>query len=624
MIQTIAQDGRQILGDLVHYRTYAAVKEDGRKENRGEVISRVREMHQRRFPDLAEEIAKAFEEVDEGRVVPSMRTMQFGGSPVEKSNARSYNCAFAALTTWKDFSDLFWLLMNGVGVGYSVQSHHVNQLPKIRKPSYHRSVYDVPDSSEGWADGLAVLLENPFVMFDTSQVRPKGAPLSTGGTASGPESLVEMYEKVRVVLLNALDRKLSPLECFDIMCHVSDLVVVGGVRRAATIALFDADDEEMLTSKHGKWWKTNSQRARANISAVLVRDDPDFEPKLRNILDKCFESHCGEPGISLTNDRDWGFNPCHEIALRDGQLCNLTEINAAACQTEAQFLRACKSAAVIGTLQASYTDFDYLAPKWKKNCEEEALLGISMTGQAQNWELLTEELCDRGERFARAMNERWSKLIGINRAARLTTTKPSGNTSAWWGTSSGIHAAHSPFFLRRMRVDRKDAFGKYLIWLYGEAEAESNSFVESDATNPEDIIVTVPVHMPDAIYREDESAVDLLERAKHIYQHWVKPGHRSGANTHNVSLTVTYRPEEQEAVADWMSENREYWAGISLLPYDGGRYIQSPFEEITEEEFVAWLDKVPAAVDFSAIDFRGQSDERLGELACTGGACEVR
>jgi len=614
-------DSRQILQDLVHYRTYAGTQHNGRKENRTQVIDRVKEMHQTRFPWYADQIEEAFIEVYKGRTVPSMRTMQFGGMPIFRSNARAYNCAFAALTNWKDFADMFWLLMNGVGTGYSVQAHHVEQLPAIT--GTWGEVFVVPDSKEGWADGILHLLGNPFVEIQTHLIRRKGAPISSGGTASGPESLTEMYEKVRTVLISALGRKLTPIECFDIMSHIADVVVVGGVRRAATIALFDADDEAMLTSKHGDWWVDNPQRARANISAVLVRSDPDFEAKLRHILSMCFESNCGEPGVSLTNDREYGFNPCHEISLRDGQLCNLSEVNAAACSTSREFYHAVESAAAIGTLQAAYTDFNYLAPKWKENCEKDALIGVSITGQAAAWELLTDEVLHEASERVVETNAKWAELLDINPAARCTTTKPSGSTSAWWGTTSGIHAAHSHWYLRRVRVDRKDAFGQYLIAAYGEGEAESGSFVESDAFAPENIIVTVPVCMEDAIYREHESAIELMERSKHVFDHWIKPGHRNGPNHHNVSLTVSYLPYERKEIIEWMVNNTDSWAGISLLPYDGGSYIQAPFEEISEFEFHQWVKKVPAVVDFGNIDFTDSVDERMGELACAGGACEI-
>lgn len=617
----IGSDSRQILQDLVHYRTYAGTQQNGKKETREQVIDRVRDMHQTMFPWFSDEIADVFQEVYAGRTVPSMRTMQFGGMPIFRSNARGYNCAFAALTSWKDFADMFWLLMNGVGTGYSVQQHHIDQLPVVH--AFEGQTFTVPDSKEGWADGIVALLANPQVKIITDLIRPKGAPISSGGTASGPESLSEMYEKVRAILISAVGRKLTSLECFDVMCHIADVVVVGGVRRAATIALFDADDNSMLSAKQGSWWEDNAQRMRANISAVLVRSDPNFETKLRHILDMCFKSNCGEPGVSLTNDREYGFNPCHEISLRDGQMCNLTEVNAAACSTEAEFFDAVSSAAAIGTLQAAYTNFEYLQPKWKKNCELDALLGVSITGQAAAWDLLTPEVLARGAEEAARVNREWAQKLGINYAARVTTTKPSGSTSAWWGTTSGIHAAHSPYYLRRVRVDRKDAFGQHLIEAYGEGEAESGSFVESDAYAPENIIVTVPVHMNGAIYREGETAIALMERSKHIFENWIMPGHSTGPNPHNVSLTVSYRPEEQAEITEWMVDNSDSWAGISLLPYDGGNYTQAPFEEISEHEFFQWLKKVPSVVDFGVIDFTAQVDERLGELACFGGQCEV-
>lgn len=614
-------DSRQILQDLVHYRTYAGTQNDGRKENRTQVIDRVKNMHQTRFPWFSDEVEEAFGEVYQGRAVPSMRTMQFGGMPIFRSNARAYNCAFAALTSWRDFADMFWLLMNGVGTGYSIQSHHVEQLGVITgQPG---EIFVVPDSKEGWADGILALLGNPYVEIQTHQIRAKGAPISSGGTASGPESLSKMYEKVRIVLISAMGRLLTPLECFDIMSHIADVVVVGGVRRAATIALFDADDQEMLTAKHGEWYIDNPQRARANISAVLVRSDPDFEAKLLHILAMCFESNSGEPGVSLTNDREYGFNPCHEISLRDGQLCNLTEINASACATEDEFYAAAESAAAIGTLQAAYTDFNYLQPKWRENCEKDALIGVSITGQAAAWGLLTDDVLDNAANRVVATNAKWAGMLGINPAARCTTTKPSGSTSAWWGTTSGIHAAHSKYYLRRVRVDRKDAFGQHLIETYGEGTAESGEFVESDLFAPENIIVTVPVCMEDAIYREHETAIELMERSKHVFNNWIKPGHRDGPNHHNVSLTVSYLGYERKEITEWMVNNTDSWAGISLLPYDGGSYVQAPFEEISEFEFSQWIKKVPDGVDFGNINFTGGVDERMGELACAGGACEI-
>lgn len=319
-------------------------------------------------------------------------------------------------------------MMNGVGTGYSVQKQHISQLPVISKGN--SGVFTVEDSKEGWADGIKYLLGNPKLRFDASQIRPKGSPISAGGTASGPESLLEAYERIRSVLTPAIGRKLTPLECFDIMCHIADVVVVGGVRRAATIALFDSDDEEMLNSKSGEWYIENPQRARANISAVVDKNNRNYKEIIRDILNVTFASGSGEPGVFLTNNTDLGTNPCAEISLKARGLCNLSEINVAACSNREEFLSAVKSATALGTLQASYTHFNYLNREWRKNNEAEALLGVSLTGQAENWDLLTKENLNDGARLAVQTNLDWAELLEINPAARITTTKPSGTTSA--------------------------------------------------------------------------------------------------------------------------------------------------------------------------------------------------
>jgi len=353
------------------------------------------------------------------------------------------------------------------------------------------------------------------------------------------------------------------------------------------------------------------------------RNKPEHKETITAILEQTFSNGTGEPGIFLTNDINMGSNPCMEVALQDHGFCNLTEINAEACKTREEFMNAVVSATTIGTLQASYTNFTYLQPAWRKNAEEDALLGVSITGQAANWNLLDEDTLRAGASLSKTVNESIANKIEINPAARITTTKPSGSTSSWWGTTSGIHAAHAPYYLRRIRVDRKDAFGQYLIQTFGEDEANSGSFIETDEFSKENIIVTIPMRMDGAILREQESAIDLMERAKHIYRNWIENGHVRGENTHNVSLTVSYKAEEMEAIKAWMVENSDSWAGISLLPYDGGDYTQTPFEEISEFEYYQWLHKIPSSVDFSVINYGGTVDERLGEIACAGGACEI-
>lgn len=619
------KDGKKMLMDLVHYRTYAKTKTNGKREAREETITRVKDMHQWRFPELHDEIEDAFKEVYKGKVVPSMRSLQFSGPPLLKSHARCFNCSYSPLTTWKDFADLFWLSMNGVGVGYSIQKEHINQLPTIRLSDIETFV--IEDSKEGWSDSIIALLENPLVRFDYTLVRPKGAKISSGGVSSGPGILLEAHQKIRKILLEHIGVKLCPINCFDIMCFILNAVVVGGVRRSASIALFSDDDELMLNSKFGDWWEDNPQRARANISAVIDRKDKSLKDKIEYVTRKCFESNSGEPGIFLSNDcLNYGGNPCLEISLRNKGLCNLTEINATKCFSEEDFFNAVYSATIIGTLQASYTDFKYIHPDWKKNAEEDALLGVSITGQAQAWPFLTDKLLKEGAELAKEVNRDWAEKIYIYPAARITTTKPSGTTSAWWGTTSGIHAAHSEYYLRRVRVDKKDEFGKYLLTHYRLNEANSNEFLEKDHFSDENIIVAMPIKMNNAIFRGNENSISLLERAKHIFNNWIKPGHTSGPNTHNVSLTVSYKPNEQEEIIKWMCDNSDSWAGISLLPYDGGTYIQAPFEEISELEYYEWVDnKLPSEIDFGSITFGEEDIEaKLGELACVGAnGCEI-
>ena len=604
----------EILKQLVHQRTYAQTKPDGTKESREETLARCEGMHITKFPEHKELIQRAFKQVYAGRVVPSMRSFQFGGDAILRANARSYNCAFAALTKWQDYGDLFYLLMCGTGTGYSVQKHHVAQLPVIECDNGRGKVVIIPDTKEGWADALVTLLNNPSTEFDVHLIRRKGALLSSGGTASGPEALLKTISEVRSTLRRADGRKLRPIEAHDIMCHIADGVVVGGVRRAALIVLFGADEQEMLHCKSGQWWSDNPQRARANNSAVLVRDHPQFAPRLSEILDITIASGCGEPGISLTNNKDLGYNPCHEISLKDGQLCNLSEINVVNCNIVEEFKEAIWAATVIGTLQATYTDFEYIQPKWKKNCEEEALLGVSLTGQAQKWPELEQWLneVDLDELVIKT-NKATAALLNINPAARITTTKPSGSTSAWLGTTSGIHAAHSKYFLRRVRVDKSDPIVDLI---------SASSFLEPDQFNPDNMIVTIPMAAPDAICREDETAVELMERAKTIYTKWVLKGHIHGDNTHNVSLTVSYKPEEVEEVKKWMMDNSDHWAGISLMPYDGGSYVQAPFEEVSEDIY-RLLTKSFDIKDLSGADYSGTVDERLGEMSCAGGQCEI-
>lgn len=616
-------EGKKWIAEFVHNRTYAEIKPDGKKESRQEAINRTRDMHVRKFPELVSEITDAFSYVHRGMVVPSMRSLQFGGPAIEKVNERIYNCAFANLTSWDDFHDAFFLLMCGTGFGYSVKQRHVSQLPKIKVVSKHagKLTYSIADKKEGWADSVRMLLANPNIEFDYTLVRPKGSLISSGGTASGPEALIKTHESIRTILTQASGRHLTSTEAHDIMCHIADGVVVGGVRRAALICLFDADDEAMNKAKAGEWWTENPQRGRANNSAVIYRAVcPDkANPLIESVMQYMLNSGSGEPGISLSNDPDMGFNPCHEIALQNGGLCNLTEVNVSACKSVQDIQRAVIAAIRIGTYQASYTDFKVLQPKWKKNADNEALLGVSLTGQADNWELLQEFLSnkDEVEEGVQTHNSRTARKIGINPAKRITTTKPSGSTSAWLGCSSGIHADHAPYYIRHIRMEANHKIV--------EAVAKSSyPFMERDLMDPDKMVIGFPVKAEDgAINKESETATELMERAKFIYKNWVLAGHREGNNTHNVSLTVEFKEHEKEDIIQWMKDNKDSYAGISFFPRVGSTYKQMPFETITKEKYDEMVSQIKTAIDYTSIDWSGTVDERMGEVACAGGACEI-
>ena len=435
----------QILSEITTHLKYAKfVPEKNRRETWDELVTRNKEMHLKKFPNLAEEIEAAYKFVYDKKVLPSMRSMQFAGKPIEINNARIFNCSYLPIDDYRAFSEIMFLLLSGCGVGYSVQTHHVEQLPEIRKPLKSKR-YLVGDSIEGWADAVRMLTKAYFgytstaPLFDFRDIRAKGASLITvGGKAPGPEPLKIALIHMQAILDRKQDgEKLTTLECHDIICHLADAVLSGGIRRAALIALFNLHDEDMLTCKFGAWWEDNPQRGRANNSAVLLRNMIDKNTFL-NLWKKIEASNSGEPGFLFTNDKDAGTNPCAEINLKANQFCNLCEINASDLETQEEYNARAKAAAFIGTLQASYTDFHYLRDVWRKTTEKEALLGIGMTGIASgavfklNMKEAAKIACDENERLA--------KVIGINKAARVTTVKPSGTTSLVLGTSSGIHA----------------------------------------------------------------------------------------------------------------------------------------------------------------------------------------
>lgn len=604
--------GSKFLSELVLNRTYAAVKPDGYKETQEEVVDRVLNHHIDKYPEFKDDILKLKTPLLKKQVVPAMRWKQFAGEGIRRNEIRGFNCAYTTVESFRDFAEIFYILMCGTGMGYSVRKRHVDKLPTITEGVVEK--FHIGDDKEGWADSVEKLLTNPKVEFDYSQIREKGAPLSTGGTASGPEALITLHERIRKIIKNKAI--LRPIDVHDIVCCIADGVVVGGVRRAALISLFDSDDEDMLNCKAGPWWETTPWRARANNSATINRKDPRAGELYDKVMTACKNSNAGEPGIYWTNNDDWGTNPCCEIALQPKQMCNLTEVNVAACKTFQELVEAVQAAALLGTLQAARTDFPYISPRWKENCDEEALLGVSLTGLAQKWEWVSHAptLKYLGH-IATAVNSRWAHKLGIKPSNRVTCVKPSGTASAYLGTTSGIHAAHSPHYLRRVRVDSTHPVCRHLLDILGP------DFIEVDVFNPDNMVISIPVKMSDAIIREDESARHLMERAKLVAEYWVAAGHVRGDNTHNVSMTVSFKEEEWDEVVRWMWDNRDYYNGISLLPFDGGSYQQAPFEAITEEEYKKLLKKFPE-VDFSKVRYVEHTDDRQGEAACASGACE--
>jgi len=612
---------QEILSDIVVYNKYAKyLPNKQRRETWEELVTRNKEMHQEKFPDLKEEIEDVYKMVYDKKVLPSMRSLQFAGKPIDINNSRIFNCSFLPIDDWRSFSEVMFLLLSGCGVGYSVQKHHIEKLPEIRIPRKTRR-FLVGDSIEGWADSVKVLLKSYFgittarPIFDFRDIRPKGAELITvGGKAPGPEPLKECLFQIQKVLDRKEDgEQLTSIEAHDIICHIADAVLSGGIRRAALISLFDLHDNEMLTSKHGAWWELNPQRGRANNSAVVIRSKvtkKDFS----ELWGKIVASNSGEPGIYFSDDKDWGTNPCCEIALRPFQFCNLTEINVSNIESQEDLNKRVKAGAFLGTLQAAYTNFHYLRDIWKRTTEKDALVGVGMTGIGSG--IVLKYDLEEAAREAKKTNEEVANILGVNKAARVTTVKPSGTSSLVLGTSSGIHAWHNDFYVRRMRLGKNEALYQYLSQSHPE-------LVEDDFFKPDiQAVVSVPQKAPKgAIYRT-ESPMDLLERTKKFNMEWVKAGHRKGANTNNVSATISVKQDEWDSVGEWMWENKNTFNGLSVLPYDNGSYTQAPFEDISEEKFLE-MESHLNNIDLKKIIEMTDETDLKDQAACAGGACEV-
>ena len=658
----------ELLSDVIHYMKYAKyLPEKNRRETFSETVDRNKQMHIDKHPTLKDEIEDVYQLVYEKKVIPSMRSMQFAGMAIDVNPSRMFNCSYLPVVDPLAFSETMFLLLSGAGVGYSVQRHHVDKLPEVRKPLKSRR-YLIQDSIEGWADSIKILMKAYFngktlPLFDYRGIREKGAQLViSGGKAPGPEPLKKSLNQIQSMLDAKKDGdKLRHLECHDIQCIIADAVLAGGIRRSALISLFSIDDQEMLkcksaydaeieeliTSENGvfnvkvsswrdgnhcktaevylgeqdyiklrderklEWYYLYPERSRSNNSITVARPmiDKDTFTNKWNIL---VESGSGEPGLYFTNDTNLGSNPCCEISLNPFQFCNLTSINVSGLENQEDLEKRAKAAAFIGTLQASYTDFHYLRPEWRKMTEKESLLGVSLTGLASvdynDYDFYNASKCAVEE------NKRVAGLLGINPARRVTCIKPEGTGSLVLGTSSGIHAWHNDYYKRRIRVGKNEAIYRYLI-------EEIPELVEDEVFGP-GAVITIPVRAPEGAITRKEDVTKFLERIKYFKDNWITPGHNRGMNSHNVSATVSVKTNEWSSVGSWVWDNQDSFNGLSFLPYDNGTYVQAPFEDCDESEYEK-LSKYVKSISIENIVEIEDNTDLQGELACSGSSCEV-
>lgn len=614
------QHNKDFMSGIIHYMKYAKhLKQRKRRETYTETIQRNMNMHIQKFPDLQALIEKAFEPVFERKILPSMRGLQFGGDAIRRSPAKIFNCSYIPIDDPYAFCETMYLLLCGCGVGYSVQDFHIDCLPPITTPG-PKQRYVVEDSIEGWAYAVNALARAFFYGdnlpdFDFSQVRPAGSPISSGGKAPGPDPLRIALENVQTLLMRKLPgSRLYPIEANDIQCYLSDAVLAGGIRRSSFICLFSLHDQDMLTCKAGDFWRHSPQRSRANNSAVLYRDSIT-KPEFFKYMEMVRKNNTGEPGVFWSNSREFGTNPCGEAGLRPGSFCNTMEADASTIQGLDDMLRRAEAMSTIATMQASYTDFHLLRPLWRKQTEEDALLGISLTGLAGRD--ARELFLRQGAETIVQVNQRMANRIGINSAARTTMLKPAGTTSLILGTSSGIHTYHNDFYLRRITINNNEPIFAYLKQHVPEL-LEVNRY----KPDTEHFLVVPQCAPPGAVLRKEESAIELLERVKYVYEEWVMPGHVRGENTHNVSATINVKDHEWDEITPWMWDNRHSYAGVALMPHDGGTYEQTPFEDCDEETFQR-MSQFLKNIDLTQVTEHRDNTKLSETVACSGGVCEL-
>lgn len=628
--------GASLLSDVTVHNKYSRYLPDKkRRETYDEIITRVFKMHRKKFdfklkrhPEFKYMMDKAEKFVREKKVFPAMRTLQFAGKAIERNNMRAFNCAYTPIDYPGAFSEILYGLMLGTGLGFSVQYEHISELPKIKR-SQETYTHIIEDSAEGWKDAVENLILSyynlaPYPTFKFHKIRPEGAPLKTsGGTAPGPKPLKRALEIVNEIMATKTEgSQLRPIEAYDIVCHLADCVLSGGTRRSALIAIFSYYDDEMLYSKTGLFYKHNPQRFRSNNSAALYRFwDEDLQKEAFDTVAKAVkEGGYGEPGFLWLNSYNYGFNPCVEALLNANQNCNLTTIVAPNCKTQQEFMEAAIVAGFLGTLQSTYTYFPKFKNKWKENNEKERLLGVSITGICSS-NVLNYDLENIAKDIKRE-NEKYANWLNIAPSARITLVKPEGTTSCvagvTYGVSSGIHAAHAKYYIRRATIYKNSG-------LYQVLKNQVPSLLEDNVFKPEtEAYLTCPIESPDnAVLRSSESVITQLERVKDVYKRWVVPGHRSGEQTHNVSATISVKEYEWGPLFKWMWENRDYYSGLSLLPYDDSKYPQLIFEEIDKERYEELLSKVNKLDFTQVVDDEDLINHTQNNVACAGDQCEI-
>jgi ribonucleoside-triphosphate reductase len=624
-----------------------------RRETWNETVDRVRDMHITKYPVVEESIIWAFEQVRQKRVLPSMRSMQFGGKPIVDKNARMYNCTYSPVDRVDFFGEAMYLLLCGCGVGFSVEYDNVNKLPTLKTPSFTDIQHvTIEDSVEGWSNAIKSLMQSYVdgvtVEFVYKKIRNQGEKIKSGGKAPGHIPLRRALEKIRGILDEVVKRdtpKLKTIEAYDIIMHSCDAVLSGGVRRSATICLFSPDDADMMNAKTGNWFEVNKQRARSNNSVKLVRDETSKDQFMR-----IFETQkeFGEPGFYFVNNADTGTNPCVEIGLNpylpegykmpDGtvleekksgfQFCNLTSINGSMLKTAKDFEIAVKAASIIGTCQAGFAEFPYLGAITEEVCRRESLLGVSITGMMDSPEIaLNPQLQQQMAKVAIRMNKRISKKIGIPQAARVTCVKPEGTTSILLNTASGIHPRHAPKYFRRIQATKTDPVYKH----FKENNPHCCEPSVWSANNTDDVITFCVEAPKGAITKDDISALEFLEIVKETQKNWVIPGTALPDATvglnHNVSNTVSVKDHEWDEVAEYVYENREFFTGISLLADNGKTiYEQAPHQQINSHDDEAqWANFLESyeRVDYTKLNEEDDNTIHKDIVACAGGSCEL-